>query len=97
MRIYVCEMNREYRAKAFKSGNSIALRVPKALGVIEGAEMRVREEGGRFVFEPVEPEAQKIDLTGIWGAMPGLRPLTAEERIIEPRELRGKGKLPGRD
>lgn len=29
-------MTKEYRAKVFKSGNSLALRLPKALGIVEG-------------------------------------------------------------
>ena len=36
-------MMTEYRAKTFKSGNSVALRVPKGLGIDEGIEMKVRE------------------------------------------------------
>ncbi|RYY44427.1 MAG: AbrB/MazE/SpoVT family DNA-binding domain-containing protein, partial [Sphingomonadales bacterium] len=33
-------MGDEYRAKTFKSGNSVALRLPKALGIKEGMEMK---------------------------------------------------------
>lgn len=88
-------MGEEYRAKIFKSGNSLALRLPKALGLKDGAEMVVREEGGRYAFEPVTPEPKNIDLTGIWGAVPGL---TAVERVdFEPRELDWEGKLSRRD
>lgn len=76
-------MGEEYRAKIFKSGNSLALRLPKALGLKEGAEMRVRKESGKFVVEPVEKVPRKIDLTGIAGAIPGLKPLTREEREFE--------------
>ena len=57
--------------KTFKSGNSVAVRLPKSLGVAAGIEMRVREESGRYVIEPVE-QPRKIDLTGIAGAIPGL-------------------------
>ena len=39
-------MSNEYRAKVFKSGNSMALRLPKALGFQAGQEVRVREEAG---------------------------------------------------
>lgn len=77
-------MTNEVRAKTFKSGNSVALRLPKALGIKEGVEMKVREEQGRYVVEPVEPSKRKIDLTGIAGACPGLKPLTREEREIDP-------------
>ena len=54
-------MTKEVRAKTFKSGNSVALRLPKALGIKEGVEMKVREEQGRYVVEPVEAPKQKID------------------------------------
>lgn len=77
-------MTKEVRARTFKSGNSVALRLPKALGIQEGVEMTVREEQGRYVVEPVEPLRKKIDLSGIAGACPGLRVLTAEEREIDP-------------
>ena len=71
------------RGKVFKSGNSLALRLPKALGVQEGVEMTVREEQGRYILEPVARPKRKIDLTGIAGSMPWLKPLTAEEREFE--------------
>jgi len=77
-------MTKEIRAKTFKSGNSVALRLPKALGIKEGVEMTVREEQGHYVVEPVEAPKKKIDLTGIAGACPGLRPLSSEEREIDP-------------
>ncbi|MFA5968555.1 MAG: AbrB/MazE/SpoVT family DNA-binding domain-containing protein [Sphingomonas sp.] len=77
-------MAKEYRAKVFKSGNSVALRLPKALGITEGTEMYLRELGGRYSFEPVDAERRKIDLTGIAGIAPGLQPLTPEQRSFEP-------------
>jgi antitoxin VapB len=91
-------MSEEYRAKVFKSGNSVALRLPKALGLKEGDEMMiVREDRVGFTVEPIEPPKRKIDLTGIAGALPGLRLLTPEDRIMEPRELDWEGKLLKRD
>jgi antitoxin VapB len=86
-------MSREYKAKVFKSGNSLALRLPRALGLEEGAEMMLREERGRFTFEPAQRPKQKIDLTGVYGSIPGLKPLTREEREFEERELDWEGKL----
>jgi antitoxin VapB len=86
-------MTKEIRAKTFKSGNSVALRLPKALGIKEGVEMRVREEQGRYVVEPVDAPKKKIDLTGIAGSIPWLKPLKPEDRIMEPRELDWEGKL----
>lgn len=76
------------KTKTFKSGNSVAVRLPKSLGVEPGVEMTVREERGRYIVEPVTPEPKKIDLTGIAGSMPWLKPLTSEEREFEesPRD-----------
>jgi antitoxin VapB len=85
------------KARTFKSGNSVALRLPKALGVEAGAEMTVREERGRYIVEPVQKQGDRIDLTGIYGSCPGLKPLSREDRIMEPRELDWEGKLLKRD
>jgi antitoxin VapB len=77
-------MSEEYRAKVFKSGNSVALRLPKALGLKEGDEMMiVREDKSGFKVEPVAAPRRKIDLTGIAGTMPWLKPLTPEEREFD--------------
>lgn len=77
-------MGEEYRAKVFKSGNSLALRLPKALGVTEGTEMRVREEHGKFTFEPADAPPRKISGEGWMGKVPGLKPRTPEERVFDP-------------
>ena len=79
-------MTTEYRAKTFKSGNSLALRLPKALGLREGEEMILREEHGKFAFEPVQQERKLIDLTGIAGSMPWLKPLPREDFDDSPRD-----------
>jgi antitoxin VapB len=76
--------------KTFKSGNSVAVRLPKALGVGPGVEMVVREERGRYIVEPVENERprQKIDLSSIYGSVPGLQPIEREKEEYDdiPRE-----------
>ncbi len=79
-------MGNEYPAKTFKSGNSVALRLPKALGIKEGLEMRVREEHGTLIVEPALARDAKIDLTGIYGSAPGIRrpPCDANPRDWDP-------------
>jgi antitoxin VapB len=72
-------MGEEYIAKTFKSGNSVAMRLPKGLGIKEGVEMKVREERGKFIVEPVEAEPRMIDLTGIYGAIPGIERMPFDE------------------
>lgn len=83
--------------KVFKSGNSLAVRLPKSFGVKPGTEVRVREERGRYIVEPVEQKLRKIDLTGIAGSIPWLKPLAPGERLMEPRKLDWEGKLLKRD
>lgn len=90
-------MGKEYRAKVFKSGNSVALRLPKALGLVAGTEMILREKDGRLIAERIENKPKKIDLTGIAGSMPGLKPLKPEDRVMEPRKLDWEGRLLKRD
>jgi antitoxin VapB len=72
--------------KTFKSGNSVAVRLPRSLGVDAGVEMIVREERGRYIVEPVAKPQQRIDLTGIFGSIPGLerQPFEEKERSWDP-------------
>ena len=78
-------MTDEYVGRTFKSGNSVALRLPKGLGVAEGQEVRmVREAAMTFRVEPIDAPKKKVDLTGIAGSMPWLKPLTKEDREFDP-------------
>jgi antitoxin VapB len=96
MYIQELSMPNEVRAKTFKSGNSVALRLPKALGIKEGVEMKVREEQGHYIVEPVKKEKKKLDFSFLEGRSLGLKPLRPEERLIES-ELDWEGKLLKRD
>lgn len=91
-------MTKEYRAKVFKSGNSLALRLPKALGLEEGTEMIVREERGEFRFEPADKPNAKIDISGFWGKAPWLkvperRDFDERPSAIAAREAAAKAKF----
>lgn len=80
-------MSEEYKAKVFKSGNSVALRLPKALGIKEGTEMILREVNGSFTAFPVDAAPKKIDISGFAGKLPGLKPIPRALREFEEREL----------
>ncbi|WP_174286467.1 AbrB/MazE/SpoVT family DNA-binding domain-containing protein [Sphingomonas bacterium] len=55
-------MGEEYRAKVFKSGNSLALRLPKALGLEDGDEVELISDGkGGFEIRPPLDEAATLD------------------------------------
>ena len=78
-------MTNEVRAKTFKSGNSVALRLPKVLGIKEGVEMKVREEQGRYVVEPVEGPKRKLDVDKFWGKAKGMVHVPVPRADFEPR------------
>ncbi len=82
-------MTKEYRAKVFKSGNSLALRLPKGLGVTEGTEMVVREAARGFNFQPADAPKRKFDIDAIWGCGigSGLQLIDHDDREFEPRPL----------
>jgi len=80
-------MSKEYRAKVFKSGNSLALRLPKGLGMKEGATMVLREERAGFVVEPEDAPKRKIDISGFAGKCPWLQPLPREDFEERPSTI----------
>jgi antitoxin VapB len=66
-------MGAEFDAKIFKSGNSVALRLPKALGLRAGDVMRVRQEDDQLVARTLLRADDLIDLSGIYGSVPRIR------------------------
>lgn len=78
----------EWQGKTFKSGNSVALRLPKGLGVPEGVEVQmVREAPMTFRVQPVNAPKRKIDVSKFAGKALWLKPLPPELREFEEREL----------
>jgi antitoxin VapB len=60
-------MAEEIRARTFKSGNSLAIRLPKALGFREGDDIILTDHGdGTFTFRLAEPQAAALD--GLYGS-----------------------------
>lgn len=84
-------MTKEFRAKVFRSGNSLALRLPKGLGLVEGTEMVVREDARGFTFQPADAPKRKFDIDSIWGIAKGsgMRPFESHERLFEDRPSAG--------
>ncbi len=80
-------MAEEYKAKVFKSGNSVALRLPKALGIKEGTEMVLREQQGSFTAFPVDAPPKKIDISGFAGKAPGIKLAPREDFEERPSTI----------
>jgi antitoxin VapB len=77
---------KHYKAKVFKSGNSLALRLPAALGLEAGMEMELTvEPGGGYSLKPAAPVKRKFDIDAIWGigADLGLEPIKPEDRVFD--------------
>lgn len=77
-----------FKAKVFKSGNSLALRLPAGLGLAAGMEMQLRvEDGEHFSFEPVERRKRKFNVEKVWGSATGLELIKPEDRLFSERRL----------
>ena len=86
-------MAKEYKAKVLKSGNSLALRLPKALGLKEGTTMDLKEERSGYNFEPEEGQKKKLDVDRFWGKAKGMVYVPAPNVDFEPRPSSLKKKL----
>ncbi|MBV8971719.1 MAG: hypothetical protein JO290_05450 [Sphingomonadaceae bacterium] len=71
--------------KVFKSGNSVAVRLPAAFKAIPGTPVEVREEQGRWVVEPVEKPKKKFNVGKVAGSAMNLQPVT--DRSLAERPL----------
>lgn len=80
-------MGKEYTAKSFKSGNSVAIRLPAALGIEANREWTVERIGGELRVREKPAAKRTIDLSDVYGKGAGLKPLTPDDRVMEDREL----------
>jgi antitoxin VapB len=75
---------KRFRVKVFKSGNSLALRLPAGLGLQAGTEMNLEvENGDLFTFEPVDRPKRKVNVAKFWGIAPELKPIADEDRAFD--------------
>lgn len=80
-------MGKEYTAKSFKSGNSVAIRIPAALGVEPDSEWMVTMEDGELHLRR-KPEPQKrIDVSGFAGKAPGIKLAPREDFEERPSTI----------
>lgn len=66
-------MGEQYTAKSFKSGNSVAIRVPAGLGVQPGQEWVAQWVDEELHLRSKVPSTRKIDVSGFAGKAPGVR------------------------
>lgn len=78
-------MGVEHIAKSFKSGNSVAIRIPAALGVEPDKEWIAEWVDGELHLRAKPAVKRKIDVSGFAGKVPWLKPLPPELREFEER------------
>ena len=81
-------MGKEYRAKSFKSGNSVAIRMPAALGIEPDREWTITEQNGEYVVREFGAPRRKFNIDKVAGSATNLKPIRAEDRVFEERPLR---------
>jgi antitoxin VapB len=74
--------------KAFKSGNSVAVRLPKGLGIEEGTELEI-EEAPMGVILRRRPKHSGRDLVETLAKLPKSDKPWKRERIIFPKRTWG--------
>lgn len=80
-------MGKEYTAKSFKSGNSVAIRIPAALGVEPDREWVVTVEDGELHFRRKPKPRKGIDVSGFAGKAPGIRLAPREDFEERPSTI----------
>ncbi|MGH6785880.1 MAG: AbrB/MazE/SpoVT family DNA-binding domain-containing protein [Novosphingobium sp.] len=82
-------MGKEYPAKSFKSGNSVAIRMPAALGIEADREWTVEQRDGDLVLHAKDRPKRRFDIDKVWGCAigSGLQLIKEEDRVFEERPL----------
>ena len=82
-------MSKEYPAKSFRSGNSVAIRMPAALGIEPDQEWTVVKEAGRLIIEAKFQPKRKFNIDKVWGCAVGssLQFIDEDDRHFEERPL----------
>ena len=81
-------MGTEYTAKSFKSGNSVAIRVPAGLGIEPDREWIIaKDDNGDLIIRPKKEAKRKIDVSGFWGKAPGIKLAPREDFDERPSTI----------
>ena len=75
-------------AKTFKSGNSVAVRLPKELGIAEGIELEIVETGTGWLLRR-KPKHTGRDLVEALARLPKPEKPWKRERIVFPKRTWG--------
>jgi antitoxin VapB len=88
--VYTSFMNRAVHTKTFKSGNSVAVRLPKALGFEPDETFELRRQGDMLVGRRIPTQIEQAERKRRWlEALDKLRELgpVGEVEVREPIEF----------
>ncbi len=75
-----------HRTRVFKSGNSLAVRIPAGTALEAGMEMELTVENGVFLsYDPVDAPKRKFDIAKVAGSAKSLKYVEPTSREFEPR------------
>jgi len=82
-------MNKPVHTRTFKSGNSVAVRLPKRFAIAEGTEVELDKAGDvvtiRLTSDPAEEKARMLKWLDELKAMPKPPQIEKHERIVFPK------------
>jgi antitoxin VapB len=77
-----------HQTKIFKSGNSLAVRIPAGTALKAGMEMELTIEDGLFLsYDPVEAPKRKFNIAKVAGSAKSLKLIDDDARLFEERSL----------
>lgn len=77
-----------HRTKIFKSGNSLAVRIPAGTALKAGMEMELTVENGQFLsYDPVEAPKRKFNIAKVAGSATSLKLIDDDARLFKERSL----------
>ena len=78
-----------HTTKVFRSGNSLAVRIPAGTKLAAGMEMELVIEDGQFLsYEPIEQPKRKFNIAKVAGSATNLRYIEPKDRMFDERPLR---------
>lgn len=80
-------MGKEHNARSFRSGNSVAIRMPSVLGVEPGVDWAVVVQGDDLILSRKQPPRRTIDVSGFAGKAPGIRLAPREDFDERPSTI----------
>lgn len=78
-------MGKAYTTRSFKSGNSVAIRMPAGLGVEPDREWTAEWVDGELRLRAKPAEKQKLDVDRFWGKARGMVHVPVPREDFEPR------------